>query len=88
MDFVITVCDNAAGEVCPVWPGVPITAHWGFEDPASLEGTDDEKRQAFKKVFNFITNRVRLFANLPLSELDRLAIKLEMDVIGKIQDNS
>ena len=82
MDFIITVCDNAAGEVCPVWPGKPISAHWGFEDPAAVEGTDEEKHEAFRKIFHQIRNRVSLFANLPLSSLDHLAIKREMDVIG------
>ncbi len=82
LDFVITVCDNAAGEVCPVWPGQPISAHWGFEDPAAVEGTDDEKRAAFRKIFHQIRNRVGIFANLPLDKLDRLAIKNEMDNIG------
>jgi len=83
MDFVITVCDNAAGEVCPVWPGQPVTAHWGFEDPAAVQGTDEEKRDAFRKIFHQIRNRVSLFASLPLKNLDRLAIKREMDVIGQ-----
>jgi len=83
MDFVITVCDNAAGEVCPLWPGQPITAHWGFEDPASVHGTDDEKRHAFEKVFRQIMNRVQLFVNLPVHMLDRMAIKHELTAIGK-----
>ena len=83
MDFIITVCDNAAGEICPIWPGQPISAHWGFEDPAAVEGSDDEKRAAFRKVFHQIRNRVSIFANLPLTNLDRLAIKREMDVIGQ-----
>ncbi|MGD0960609.1 MAG: arsenate reductase ArsC [Methylomonas sp.] len=86
MDFVITVCDNAAGEVCPIWPGEPITAHWGFEDPG-VDGADEEKRQSFQKVFHFIMNRVRLFTNLPLANLDKLAIKREMDAIGNIENN-
>lgn len=83
LDFVITVCDNAAGEVCPVWPGQPISAHWGFEDPAAVEGTDDEKRAAFRKIFHQIRNRVGIFSNLPLDKLDRLALKKEMDNIGQ-----
>ena len=82
MDFIITVCDNAAGEVCPVWPGQPISAHWGFEDPAAVEGTDEDKHEAFRKIFHQIRNRVSLFSNLPLSSLDHLATKREMDVIG------
>ena len=82
MDFVITVCDNAAGEVCPIWPGQPISAHWGFEDPAAVEGTDEEKRASFKKIFHQIRNRVGIFSNLPLTNLDRMSIKREMDSIG------
>ena len=81
MDFVITVCDNAAGEVCPIWPGVPVTAHWGFEDPG-VGGTDDEKRASFHKVFEQIRSRVSLFTSLPLHTLDQMAIKREMDKIG------
>jgi arsenate reductase len=84
MDFVITVCDKAAGEVCPVWPGQPISAHWGFEDPATAEGDDEIKRRAFARIFRQITNRVRIFVNLPLDKLDRLAIKREMEHIGQI----
>lgn len=84
MDFVITVCDNAAGEVCPAWPGQPITAHWGFEDPG-VGGTDEEKRKSFQQVFMQITNRVRLFLNLPIESLDRMAIKHKMDEIGNTQ---
>lgn len=87
MDFIITVCDKAAGEICPVWPGEPITAYWGFEDPAAVEGTDEEKRQSFQNVFQYIMTRVRLFAILPLSQLDKLAIKREMDSIGLIKDS-
>ena len=71
MDFVITVCDQAAGEVCPIWPGRPITAHWGFEDPAAFEGSDDDKRKQFDKVFRQIMNRVSQFVTLPLHVLDR-----------------
>jgi arsenate reductase len=82
MDFVITVCDNAAGEVCPMWPGQPITAHWGFEDPAAVTGEDAIKRRAFDKIFHQIMNRVQLFVNLPLKTLDAQSIKREMDNIG------
>ncbi|MDR2154124.1 MAG: arsenate reductase ArsC [Burkholderiaceae bacterium] len=82
MDFIITVCDNAAGEMCPVWPGQPVAAHWGFEDPASAEGTDAEKRRAFDQVFRLMMNRVRLFVNLPLAALDQTAIKRELANIG------
>ncbi|RFU44439.1 arsenate reductase ArsC [Paraburkholderia sp. DHOC27] len=83
MDFVITVCDNAAGEVCPQWRGTPMTAHWGFEDPGAFEGTDEEKRKVFDKVFRQILNRVSHFANLPLHVLDRNSIQQEMRAIGE-----
>lgn len=82
MDFVITVCDNAAGEVCPIWPGHPLTAHWGFEDPAAAIGTDDDKRRAFDRVYRQILDRVHLFVNLPLAVLDRQSIERELDAIG------
>jgi arsenate reductase len=83
MDFVITVCDQAAGEACPIWPGHPMTAHWGFEDPAAFEGSDDEKREVFSKVYRQIMNRVSQFVNLPLHVLDRNAIQREMRAIGE-----
>ncbi|MES2206194.1 MAG: arsenate reductase ArsC [Pseudomonadota bacterium] len=83
MDFIITVCDNAAGETCPIWLGHPISAHWGFEDPAAVEGRDEEKRKAFDTIFHQIHHRVRLFLNLPLGTLDQNAIKHEMNKIGQ-----
>ncbi|RZI40435.1 arsenate reductase ArsC [Herbaspirillum sp. HC18] len=83
MDFIITVCDNAAGEVCPVWPGHPLSAHWGFEDPAALEGTDEEKRAVFSKVFKQIMSRMNTFVNLPVNMLDKNAIRAEMRKIGE-----
>lgn len=83
MDFVVTVCDNAAGEVCPLWPGQPITAHWGFADPAAVEGSDEVKRAAFANTLRQIRNRVQLFLNLPLETLDRMAIENEMRAIGR-----
>lgn len=83
MDFVITVCDQAAGEVCPVWPGHPITAHWGFEDPAAFQGTDDQKRAKFKDVYHQIVTRARLLVNLPLSSLNRLASEQKVRAIGQ-----
>jgi arsenate reductase len=86
MDFIITVCDKAAGEVCPVWPGQPMSAHWGFEDPAAVEGSDEVKRRAFAKTFRNIMNRVQVFVNLPLALLDKSAIKHEMDNIGHMQN--
>ena len=84
MDFVFTVCDNAAGEVCPVWPGQPMTAHWGVNDPAGVDGTDAEKRKAFMKAFAELSTRINLLLNLPLDKLDRLALKKKLDEIGKI----
>ena len=83
MDFVITVCDQAAGEICPIWPGKPMTAHWGFEDPAAFEGTDEEKRQVFSKVYRQILGRVIQFVNLPLHVLDGNAIQRELRAIGE-----
>ena len=83
MDFVITVCDNAANEVCPVWPGHPATAHWGFADPAAVTGDAAEQRRAFGTVFAQIRRRVEVFASLPLATLDRLAIQHEMARIGE-----
>jgi len=85
MDFIITVCDNAAGEVCPVWPGHPVSAHWGFEDPAAVEGTDEEKRAAFSKIFRQIMTRMNTFVNLPVDMLDKNAIRKEMQKIGETQ---
>jgi len=83
MDFIITVCDKAAGEACPVWPGQPLSAHWGFEDPAAVQGDDETKRRAFTRIFRQIANRVRIFLSLPLEKLDRLAVKRELDNIGQ-----
>lgn len=82
MDFIITVCDNAAGEVCPVWPGHPISAHWGFEDPAALAGTPEQITALFHKVFRQILGRVNIFVSLPLQMLEKNAIKQELDNIG------
>lgn len=83
MDFIITVCDNAAGEACPYWPGHPTTVHWGFEDPAAVDGTDGEKRAAFEKTFKQITARMTTFVNLPIAMLDKHAIQQEMKKIGE-----
>lgn len=85
MDFIITVCDNAAGEACPIWPGHPATAHWGFEDPAAVEGSDEEKRAAFEKIFNQITTRMHAFVSLPMHTLDEQAIRQEIRKIGEMQ---
>lgn len=82
LDFVFTVCDNAAGEVCPVWPGQPMTAHWGIPDPAAAEGSDDEKRKAFFVAYNQLSTRLSLFVNLPLDRLDGLSLKKKLDQIG------
>ena len=83
MDFVFTVCDQAAGEMCPVWPGQPVTAHWGVNDPARVDGTDAEKRKAFMKTFAELSTRINLLLSLPLDKLDRLALKRKLDEIGK-----
>jgi len=83
MDFVFTVCDQAAGEVCPIWPGQPVTAHWGMPDPAAIDGSDAVKMQAFRDTFRMLSNRIRIFAELPFEKLDRLAIKSRLDEIGK-----
>lgn len=83
MDFIITVCDNAAGEVCPIWPGHPASAHWSFEDPAAVAGTDEEKRAAFNKIFRQIMARMSTFVGLPLHLLDKNAIHHEIKKIGE-----
>ena len=86
LDFVFTVCDNAAGEVCPIWPGKPMTAHWGIEDPAAVTGSDAEKRKAFSQAFILLQRRISLFASLPLDKLDAIAIKRELDQIGRLRE--
>jgi arsenate reductase len=83
MDFVFTVCDNAANEICPVWPGQPMTAHWGLPDPAAVEGSDEQKRRAFAEAFRHLSNRINLFASLPLGKLDKLSLQKKLDEIGK-----
>ena len=83
MDFVFTVCDDAAKEVCPVWPGQPMTAHWGVPDPAAMEGTPEEIERAFREAFMTLDRRISLFLCLPLSSLDKLAIRKEIDRIGR-----
>ncbi len=83
LDFVFTVCDNAAGEQCPFWPGQPMTAHWGVEDPAAVEGTDTEKWLAFRKVFRELENRIRIFVNLKISSLDRTSLRKQLGELGK-----
>ena len=83
MDFIFTVCDNAAGEVCPVWPGQPMMAHWGFPDPAAVTGSDEEKRRAFRSVFHGIRGRLQTLLALPIEKLDALSIQRELRAIGK-----
>jgi len=83
MDFVITVCDQAAGEVCPIWPGQPMTAHWGVPDPAAVEGSEAEKRDAFRAALRQLDNRIKLFTSLPIAALDRMALKHTLDLIGR-----
>ncbi len=83
LDFVFTVCDNAANEVCPVWPGQPITAHWGIPDPAAVKGTAEQIERAFRDAFFLLDRRISLFLSLPLATLDRLALKKEVDDIGR-----
>lgn len=84
MDFVITVCDKAASEVCPVWPGQPMTAHWGVADPASVEGAEVDKVNAFRAAFRELENRIKIFTSLPLAQLDKVRIQRHLDDIGKI----
>jgi arsenate reductase len=84
MDFVFTVCDSAAGESCPVWPGQPMTAHWGIEDPAAVEGTDIEKEAAFVAAFRYLKNRIGVFTNLPLRGIDELSLGTKLREIGRL----
>ena len=88
MDFVFTVCDNAAGEACPVWPGQPMTAHWGIEDPAAVQGTDIQKESAFDMAFYYLERRISLFRNLPLKRLDQLALGARLRGIGQTEGAS
>ena len=85
MDFIITVCDNAAGETCPVWPGHPATAHWGIEDPAAVEGSDVEKRKAFNLAFKYLKNRIDLLLATPLNRLDKMATQKRLAEIGQVE---
>ncbi|MEO8114439.1 MAG: arsenate reductase ArsC [Phenylobacterium sp.] len=86
MDFVITVCDDAAGEVCPVWPGQPVTAHWGIPDPAAATGSEAEIGAAFGEAARQLRNRIELLLNLPLAAIDRLSLKKHLDQIGETRD--
>jgi arsenate reductase len=83
LDFVFTVCDNAAGEICPVWPGQPMTAHWGVEDPAAFVGTEEERRGYFARIFGYLRNRILLFTCLPLDKLDSLSLQKRLEEIGR-----
>ncbi len=86
MDFVFTVCDQAAGEICPVWPGHPVTAHWGVPDPAAAGGSDTERQRAFRDALYTLENRIKLFVALPIDKLERLALKRRVDDIGRLRE--
>ncbi|NTF50973.1 arsenate reductase ArsC [Rhizobium rhizogenes] len=88
MDFIFTVCDNAAGEACPVWLGHPATAHWGIEDPAAVEGSDVDKGRAFAQAAKYLKNRISLFVNLPLATIDKLALETKLREIGRIEGST
>ncbi|HEY6453654.1 MAG TPA: arsenate reductase ArsC [Steroidobacteraceae bacterium] len=83
IDFIFTVCDNAAGEVCPIWPGKPMTAHWGVADPAAAEGSDADKAFAFRRALKELETRIKIFVNLPIESLDRMTLKAKLGDIGK-----
>ena len=83
MDFILTVCDNAANEVCPIWPGKPTTAHWGVADPAAVEGTDEQKRAAFRDAASILRRRIELLINLPIEKLDRLSMQTRLKELGR-----
>ncbi|HZF26700.1 MAG TPA: arsenate reductase ArsC [Steroidobacteraceae bacterium] len=83
LDFVFTVCDNAAGEICPVWRGQPMTAHWGVEDPAAVEGSETERWLAFRKTFKELESRIKIFTSLPIRSLDRIKLQERLDAIGE-----
>jgi len=86
LDFVFTVCDNAANETCPVWPGQPMTAHWGVPDPAAATGKEAEVRLAFADAFRMLSNRINIFVSLPIRSLDQLSLQRQLEVIGKMKD--
>lgn len=86
LDFVFTVCDNAAGEVCPVWPGQPVSAHWGIEDPVAVEGDDAARRHAVHTALQLLNRRISVFINLPFAKLDKMALKQEVDSIGRLRE--
>ena len=86
LDFVFTVCDNAAGEVCPVWPGQPVSAHWGIEDPVAVEGDDAARRHAVHTALQLLNRRISVFINLPFAKLDKMTLKQEVDSIGRLRE--
>jgi len=88
MDFVVTVCDSAAGEACPIWPGQPMTAHWGIEDPAAVEGSDIDKQRAFNEAFRYMRNRISAFISLPLRGLDKLVLSARLREIGRMEGSA
>ena len=88
IDFIFTVCDNAAGEACPVWPGHPMTAHWGVEDPAAVEGAEFEKQRAFSQAARFLKNRIMAFISLPLASIDKLALETRLKQIGAMEGST
>jgi arsenate reductase len=88
LDFIFTVCDNAAGEVCPIWPGKPMTAHWGIADPAGVEGSDTKKRAAFRQALAELEARIKLFVSLPIESLDRMTLQQELRAIGRADKTS
>jgi arsenate reductase len=83
LDFVFTVCDSAAAEVCPVWPGQPMSSHWGVEDPAAFVGSEEKTMQMFRKVYGYLDNRIKIFVALPMASLDRLSLQKQVDDIGR-----
>jgi arsenate reductase len=87
LDFVFTVCDDAAGEVCPIWPGQPMTAHWGIPDPAAVEGTEAERRLAFAEAYRMLSNCISIFVSLPLASLDHLALQKRLTEIGRTKES-
>jgi arsenate reductase len=86
LDFVFTVCDRAAEEVCPIWPGQPMSAHWGIYDPAAVEGTEEQKRRAFDKAFRELDARLKIFTSLRLESLDQLSLQRQLDAIGRARE--
>jgi arsenate reductase (thioredoxin) len=88
MDYVFTVCDQAAGEVCPIWPGQPVTAHWGIRDPAAVEGSDAARMRAFREAFRALERRIRAFTSLPFETLDRMSLTARVAAIGRLRDDA